>query len=234
MPNSEVPFDQAPVGRNQTTRVILSRRSVREGYEPRPVPVEVVEEILRCGLAAPSSKNARPWRLHVVTDPLLLGELADAMMTAKSADSYVPKDPLTGRPRPDWPSSVAESAAVLRSVPLGIFIENLGPFSKGREVLASRTEEMLRGCLVSYTMEILGIGAAMTNMLLAASSLGVQSLFTGDACVAETVIAARLGISCDLVGAIALGYSQSPIPPGRVHYGVSDETRVVWHRPHEV
>jgi len=233
MPHSDVPFDQAPVGRNPATRVILSRRSVREGYEQRPVPVDVVEEILRCGLAAPSSKNARPWRLHVVTDRQLLCELANAMATADGADSYVPKDPLTGRPRPDWPSSVADSAAALRSVPLGIFVENRGVFSRGRSVLASISGEDLRGCLVGYTMEILGIGAAVTNMLLAASSLGVQALFIGDVCVAEKVIAARLGIACDLIGALALGYSQAPVPPGRVHYGVSDETRVVWHRPRE-
>jgi nitroreductase len=224
-----VPFDKAPAGRNAATQVILSRRSVREQYEQRPVPVELVEEILRCGLAAPSSKNARPWRLHVVTDRHVLGDLADTVAMADGADSYVPKDPLTGVARPDWPSSVAESAAVLRSVPLGIFVENVGAFSRGRGVLASISQENLRGCLVGYTMEIIGIGAAIMNMLLAASSLGVQALFMGDVCVAERAIAAKLGFSCDLIGVLAIGYSQAPVSPNRVHYDVSDETRVVWH-----
>jgi hypothetical protein len=124
---------------------------------------------------------------------------------------------------------VAESAEVLRSVPLGIFIENLGEFSKGRSTLASVPRDNLRGSLVAYTFEVLGIGAAIMNMWIAANSLGAQVAFMGDVCVAERAIAAKLGITRDLIGVLAVGYSHAPASEGRMYYDVSDETRVVWH-----
>jgi len=165
-----------------------------------------------------------------VSDRDVLNELATAVMTADGADSYVPNDPETGLPRADWPSSVAESAATLAAVPLGIFIENLGAFSRGRATLASIPQDNLRRSLVGYTFELVGIGAALMNMWLAANALGVQASFMGDVCVAEKAIAKRLGIQKDLVGVLALGYSTSKPPPQRVRYDTSDETRVVWHR----
>ena len=222
--------DVRPSASSDLTRLILSRRSVREEYRTDPVPEAVVDEILRCGLSAPSSKNARPWRLHVVSDRDVLKELATAVMCAEGADSYVPNDPETGRPRPDWPSSVAESAATLAAVPLGIFIENLGAFSKGRATLAAIPQDNLRRSLVGYTFEVIGIGGALMNMWLAANALGVQGSFMGDICVAERVIGARLGLQKDLVGVLALGYSTAGPPPNRQQYDTSDETRVVWHR----
>lgn len=44
-------------------------------------------------------KNARPWRFHVVTDHLLLAELASAVEEADDKESHVPFDPATGAPR---------------------------------------------------------------------------------------------------------------------------------------
>src|SRR5882724_10716090 len=73
---------------NMVVDTILRRHSVREGFSRAPIPIEVLEDIIRCGLAAPSSKNARPWRFHVVMDPLLCEELAGAVESAEGIDSY--------------------------------------------------------------------------------------------------------------------------------------------------
>ncbi len=223
--------NQSPPGRNTVTQAILGRRSIREAYADRPVPRELVEEVIRCGLAAPSSKNARPWRFHVVDDRMLLGELAHAATTAEGADTYVPRDPRTGVIRTDWPSSVAESAATLAAVPTAIFVENLGEFSFGRATLASVPSERLIGSLVGYTFEAMGIGAAVISMWLAANSLGIQASFMGDICVAEEEIKSKLGFQHDFVGVLGLGYSDLAVPPDRVSYDVDDSTRVVWHQP---
>lgn len=230
MTRSEIPFADAPDGSNELTRLILSRRSVREGYYDRPVPDDAVSEILRCGLSSPSSKNARPWRLHIVDDKEVLKGIADTVTHADGADSYVPRDPVSGQIRKDWPSSVAESAETLALVPLAIFIENMGAFSKGRETLSTVPRENLRGSLVAYTFEVLGIGTAIMNMWLAANALGIRACFMGDICVAEKEISRQLGIERDLIGALALGYSDEPPAPNRVHYDISDDTRVIWHR----
>lgn len=92
-------------------------------------------------MAAPSSKNSMPWRLHVVSDRELLSRLADAVTTHRGRATYVPHDPLTGLPRPEYTSTVVDSGQVLRQVPLAIFIENLGPFSRGLDGLASAKEK---------------------------------------------------------------------------------------------
>src|SRR4051812_15748360 len=105
--------------------VIHRRRSIRSGFRDERVPDDVVDQVVECGLRAPSSKDAQPWRVHVVDDRGTLGELADAVQHAKHAEEYVPIDPASGRPR-DWESTVAESAQVLREVSLGLFVENTG------------------------------------------------------------------------------------------------------------
>ena len=45
---------------------IYERRSIRR-YKAVSVAQEVIEQILRAGVAAPSSKNRQPWRFIVET-----------------------------------------------------------------------------------------------------------------------------------------------------------------------
>jgi nitroreductase len=195
---------------NGVVEVILRRRSVREGFEPRGVSGEVLEDILRCGMAAPSSKNARPWRFHVVTDAAVLSEIAALVESAEGIDTYVPYDPATGRPRPEWQSTVLESAAVLRQVPVAVFVENRGLFSRSREALVAATADALAASITGYTLEVMGLGAAVQNMWLAAVACGLSGVFMGDVLIAQPAIQRRLGIEHDLVGVLALGYAQSP------------------------
>ncbi|MFY9821800.1 MAG: nitroreductase family protein [Thermoanaerobaculia bacterium] len=191
---------------NLVADAIMSRRSVREGFSRTAIPRDVLEDIVRCGLAAPSSKNARPWRFHVVTNSSLLKELADMVERADCIDSYVPSDPATGAPRAGFSSSVMESAAALRNAPVAVFIENTGEFSSGRETLLAATSEALAGSIVGYTLEVIGVGAAVENMWLAAVGHGVAGVFMGDILVAERAIRQRLEINCDLIGVLVLGY----------------------------
>jgi len=216
------------------TRVILARRSIRSGFSGAPLHQAVVEEILACGMAAPSSKNSMPWRLHVVSDRELLSRLAGAVTTHRDRATYVPHDPVTGLPRPEYTSTVVDSGEVLRQVPLAIFIENLGPFSRGLDGLASAKEKGLRSALFGYGLEMIGIGAAIENMWLAASALGLSAALLGDVAIAEEEIAAALDMTGDLVGVLAVGEStHSPFPP-MDSPAMSGVSRVVSHRPEVV
>lgn len=196
--------------KNPVVDVILRRRSVRNGFTGRRVPVPILEDVVRCGLSAPSSKNARPARFHVVTDGQLLNALARDVESSSNIESYVPYDPATGRPRPEWSSTVLESAAVLRDARAGIFVENTGAFSRGRETLISASAQALAGSIQGYTFEVLGIGAAIQSMWIAAVAHGLSGVFMGDIVIAETAIKRRLGIERDLVGVLALGYVDQP------------------------
>lgn len=203
---------------------ILGRRSIRHGFHTAPVDDDVIQTIVDCALAAPSSKNAQPWRIHVVRDRRVLGELADAVQGAKNAERYVPIDPATGEPRGDWSSTVAESAEVLRSVAVGLFVENRGKFSDGRQTVARAEDDVRESALVGYGFEMIGIGAAVQSMWLAAGDLGLGGVFMGDVLIAEDTIRARLGMAGDLVGVLALGYTAGEPTPKAL-----GEDRVVWH-----
>lgn len=206
--------------------VIRSRRSVRGRYESTPVPDDVVTEIIECGLRAPSSKNAQPWRIHEVSGDTL-SEIAALTLEAKGIDSFVPQDNATGERQERYSSTVPESAEVLNSVPLGLFVENVGPFSGGINTVAEVPEDFRKDAMVGYTLEIIGIGAAVENMYLAARSQGLEGVFMGDVLIAKTEIETKLGMTGDLMGVLALGYA-TETPPEKSSSQLLDD-KVVRH-----
>jgi len=52
-------------------QAILGRRSIRR-YTPKPVPEEVVAELLHAAMAAPSAGNEQPWHFIVLRDRNIL------------------------------------------------------------------------------------------------------------------------------------------------------------------
>ena len=56
---------------NQTyADIVTSRRSIR-GYLDKPVPRDLIEEILTLAMRSPTSMNTQPWHFHVITgEPL--------------------------------------------------------------------------------------------------------------------------------------------------------------------
>jgi nitroreductase len=56
--------------------LIKGRRSIRR-YEHRPVPDDLVRQLLEAAMAAPSASNLQPWHFILVTRRDLLDQLAD-------------------------------------------------------------------------------------------------------------------------------------------------------------
>jgi nitroreductase len=54
---------------------IKHRRSIRE-FKKEPISDETVDQILECGLWAPSGKNNQPWKFAVVRDESIKASLA--------------------------------------------------------------------------------------------------------------------------------------------------------------
>ncbi len=51
-------------------KLVQERRSIR-GYKQKPVPKEVIAEIIGLAKGAPSSMNTQPWHFHVISgEPL--------------------------------------------------------------------------------------------------------------------------------------------------------------------
>lgn len=216
-----------PTGTTEVTRTILARRSVREGYDRTPLPPETVEELVACGMSAPSSKNSQPWRFHVVTDPALLDRIAGLAEQQSNVATFVPHDPATGRPHQRYRSTVLASAAVLREVPCAIFVENVGPFSGGVAQLAAAPASGLVFGLFGYGLEMFGVGAAVQNVWIAAEGLGLTCAFLGDIAIAEAELASLLDLSGDLVGALAVGRSTKAVYPPMDAPALAEVERVV-------
>lgn len=67
---------------NATLKTIFHRKSVR-AYTERPVEKEKLEMLIRAGMAAPSSRDRRPWEFILVTDRDLLDTLGDGLPLAR-------------------------------------------------------------------------------------------------------------------------------------------------------
>lgn len=58
---------------NAVLEAIFRRRSIRK-YLEKPVPKELLLQLLQTGMAGPSAHNGRPWEFVVITDPATLDE----------------------------------------------------------------------------------------------------------------------------------------------------------------
>ncbi|MDU8926320.1 nitroreductase [Alisedimentitalea sp. MJ-SS2] len=54
----------------EVSQAMLERRSIR-GFTDKPVPKELLEEIIALANRAPSSMNTQPWHFHVLTGEVL-------------------------------------------------------------------------------------------------------------------------------------------------------------------
>lgn len=67
---------------NEVLETIFKRKSVRK-YLDRPVEKSKMEMLVRAGMAAPSSRDRRPWEFIIVTDRTLLDTMADGLPFAR-------------------------------------------------------------------------------------------------------------------------------------------------------
>jgi nitroreductase len=58
------------------SELLKRRRSIRD-FENKPVPMEIIHEILQDACLAPSACNTQPWRFIVIQDQLLIKRISD-------------------------------------------------------------------------------------------------------------------------------------------------------------
>ena len=69
-----------PAG-NAVVDAIMARRSIRK-YLDKPVEHEKLQQVVLCGINAPSGVNAQPWAIRVVEDPSFISGLTDIYKAA--------------------------------------------------------------------------------------------------------------------------------------------------------
>jgi nitroreductase len=179
-----------------TREAIAGRRSIRK-FQDRPLPDEVVEQILEAATLAPSGKNGQPWRFYVVREDKraeMVGVMREGMARAREA----------GLPL----GSSEGSARIMERAPVTVFVFNAATLA------ANHNLEAVLG--LANLVEVQGIGAAIQNMLLAALELGVGSLWICDVFYAYEELTAWLGETHQMIAAVSLGYpDESPGPRPR-------------------
>jgi nitroreductase len=179
-----------------TLDAIAERRSIRK-FQDRPLPNEVLRQILHAATLAPSGKNRQPWRFCVVRDEAR-AEMVRIMREAIAR--FAERGESTGSAK--WTVEVMDKA------PVTVFVFN--PYAGHEQTL----EDI--GAVIPNVVDVQSVGAAIQNMLLAAWELGVGSLWICDVFYAYEELCEWLGETHQLIAAISLGYAdESPSPRPR-------------------
>ena len=202
----------------ETIAAIRKRKSIR-AYKPDPVSKTTMKELLEAAIAAPSGSNMQPWKFYVVSgarkrqlDELLLGCLDEGRTTSnelqqerEGGDEKV-QERVNSR-RFELTRTIMD---ILRKNDLPIELFAKGSFTYfGAPVAIFVTMDQSLG--ENY---ILGIGAAVENLLLAACDKGLGTCWIGMALSYSKEIKENLGIPATerIITSLALGYPDDEAP----------------------
>ncbi|WP_245569071.1 nitroreductase [Desulfobacter curvatus] len=203
---------------------IKERKSIR-GFLDKPVPKEVLNEILEISVRAPSTKNAQPWHFYVVAD-----EPLEQLKKANVNRLISPEAP---------PGEMAhiliepEKGTVYRDRQVDIGIRLFKLMEIGREDKDKRLEWVKRGfryfdapaaiILVgdkSLPVEgaYLDAGLVIQNICLAAVDFGLGTCIENQGITYSDVLRDIVQIPDDkrLLAAIAIGYPDDDFPANKV------------------
>lgn len=184
---------------NEIIKALHERRSVRK-YTDKAVPRELVEEVVKAGLAAASARNTQPWHLSVVLDRAKIDALTSEL---KAAVARMPENP--------YKAFVGASAYTV-NYHAPVFIIVSGDPAESGMVLADCALVMANMALAAHS---LGLGSCWINQLgSACAEPGFRAVLTGFGVPEGNPVYACL----------CLGYAVGPLPaaperkPGKVNY----------------
>jgi nitroreductase len=166
---------------------IYRRRSIRN-FSETPINDGTLTILLQAAVQAPSGKNKQPWKFIVVK-----GDTRNEM-------NRIMKEGIAKRKASERDVGGSEySVKVMEQAPTTIFIIN----PKGIPPWEEHTTEQMFDDVV----DIQSIGAAIQNLILAATDLGIGTLWICDVFYAYEELMNWLGESGEMIAAVALGYS---------------------------
>lgn len=179
---------------------IQNRRSIRK-YHNTPVPQSAIGEILLAGCLAPSPKNRQPWRF-IVTAGTDKERLLSAMERGLEREAQKPLLPGSAC----YLGGARHTLEIMRQAPVVILTVNVLGISFAH---APDAEERIYEICNAQSL-----GAAMENMTLTATELGLGSLWICDTYFAHEELKQWVGTGEEPAAALALGYA-AETPPAR-------------------
>ena len=181
---------------------LRKRRSVRK-YQNKPVPPDLIEEVLVAAGWAPSAHNAQPWRFIVLTEEAAKKDLAEAMAQTWAADMEKDGVKIEEDVRRVRVERFASAPVVILAC---VTMEGIY-----KQPDAERQK-------VERDLAMQSLGAAMQNLLLTAHVKGLGVCwFCAPGFCKETVRASlKIPDSVEPQALITLGYpNEKPIAPPR-------------------
>lgn len=189
-----------------TLEAIAARRSIRK-FSGKPVSDADLERILTAATQAPSGKNSQPWRFVVVKGDRrreMVGIMRSGIEEKKALE---------------WDTGSSEwTAGIMEQAPVTVFVFN----PEGTHPWLAHSIDQNFKDLVN----VQSVGAAIQNMLLAATDMGIGSLWICDVFYAYEGLAAWLGEDCQMVAAVSFGYPDES-PEARPRKPLSEVLRTV-------
>ena len=169
---------------------VINKRITTLRYKKQKIKDNDIEKIIDSAIIAPSAKNRQPWRFYILNEEER-NKIADMM------DDWEGK---TKENELGIVTTIHRSANVIRSASDVILV-----YKYGQKVIYKET------------VDILSIGAAIQNMILTATSLGIDSTWVADVRFIPCEINKYLKIeNMELMSGIALGYrAKEPKRKGR-------------------
>ncbi len=203
---------------------VISKRSSIRVFKSDPVPRAEIEKIIHSGICAPSKGNSQIWEFVIVTGEIK-DELAEILLDLLKTD-FIPSMQLGDADDDTEPCKAYKKAKMRSSLNKTEISEILSEFN------ISFDQFMLEGTFTFFNApavifvfvdsvfakdlpHVLSIGAAVENMLLTVSDIGLGACWIGGVWRYTNRIRQVLNIPKNkiLLSSIALGYpdEESPI-----------------------
>lgn len=186
--------------RNDVLEAIARRRSVRR-FEDRDVDDSLIRRLLEAANSAPSAHNQQSWRFIVVRGEKK-ASLAE-LVAARSADFPRPASVL-----------LRMASRTIAAAPVVVAVANSGELIRHGEELFNLRTGRVRDFF--RTMEIQSSAAAVENLLVAATALGLGAVWLGILfLIKDEVLASLEEPRGEFMAVVPVGYPAGPTPGPR-------------------
>ena len=208
--------------------VVGGRKSIR-GYLDKPVPRDLIQEVLSLAMRSPTSMNTQPWHFHVITgeplDKIRKGNTERILAGEPDSREFRRGEPFAGVHR-ERQIEVAKQ----------LFVE----MGIERDDKEARQDWVLRGfrqfdapvcVIVTYDRELASsddtafdCGAATTTMVNAAWSRGLGCVINSQGIMQSPVVREHAGIPDNqvIMKAVAMGWPDPDFPANKVYTNRKD------------
>ncbi|MBF0533073.1 MAG: nitroreductase family protein [Candidatus Omnitrophica bacterium] len=167
---------------------IIKRRASSRRYSDKPVPQEVIDNILEAGRWGPSVHRQQSWRFISVSDKNTILRIAD-ICDQKAANLETGGNNFGGR--------------IIRGAAFCVFAYNTGLLSGPLKKFKKMTYAEL-----AHLAEIQSIAAGIQNMILTAEGYNLGSCWLNMPLVCQQEINACLNEHQELIAVVTFGFSQ--------------------------